>query len=114
MQVSTSTNAVQERRSYTTRWDVTSCSLTVVMSLYPQMGEGFLGEELMNKTQAIAIGIYFALLILCTVLLIVSNSLSITVRDAIIPLASDGFKLVIGALIGAVSAVIGVRATTAG
>lgn len=64
----------------------------------------------MNKTQAIAIGIYFVLLLLCTVLLIVSNSLSLTVRDAILPLASDGFKLVIGALIGAVSAVIGVRA----
>lgn len=64
----------------------------------------------MNKTQAIAIGIYFVLLLLCTVLLIISNSLSLTVRDAILPLASDGFKLVIGALIGAVSAVIGVRA----
>ena len=58
----------------------------------------------MTRTQILAISVYMILLLTCVTLLIVSNMLSITVRDTILPIASESFKLVLGALIGAISA----------
>lgn len=52
---------------------------------------------------------YFFLMIICVLLLLVSDNFSLSVRDAILPMASEGFKLVLAALIGAISAVIGVN-----
>ena len=50
---------------------------------------------------------YFVLLLLCTTLLIVSNFLNPQLHEVVMAIAAGGFKLVLGALIGALSAMLG-------
>jgi uncharacterized membrane protein YfcA len=64
----------------------------------------------MTRTQIFAISIYMFLLLMCAALFFASNSLSLTARDTLLPIASESFKVVLGALIGAISAVLGVGA----
>jgi hypothetical protein len=61
----------------------------------------------MTKTQIVAISIYIFLLLLCGTLFVVADKLSLTARDALLPIATESFKVVLGALIGAISAVLG-------
>ncbi len=63
----------------------------------------------MTSTQKLAVGIFLLLLFLCGGLLIAAEFLGPTVREALLPIAGDGFKVVIGALVGALSAILGVQ-----
>ncbi|MDX3965518.1 MAG: hypothetical protein QHD01_02825 [Bradyrhizobium sp.] len=62
----------------------------------------------MNRTQILAISIYILLLLMCGTLFFAADKLSLTTRDALLPIATESFKVILGALIGAISAVIGV------
>lgn len=53
--------------------------------------------------------LYFLLLCLCAALVVGSEFLGATVRSNLLPIASDGFKLVLGALVGALSALMGLK-----
>lgn len=62
----------------------------------------------MTKKQVAFISVYFLLLVICAALLIASNFLDFESRDVVMPIAADGFKLVLGALVGALSAMLGI------
>jgi hypothetical protein len=61
----------------------------------------------MTRTQVLAIATYILLLLMCGALFAVGDKLSLTARDALLPIATESFKVVLGALIGAISAVLG-------
>lgn len=61
----------------------------------------------MIKSQVVLLSLFFLLLVVCVGLILIGDSMSLATRDAILPIASDGFKLVLGALVGALSAIIG-------
>jgi len=61
-----------------------------------------------TKQQKSFLVVYFILLGLCAALLIFSNYLDFAVRDVVLPIAADGFKLVLGAIVGALSAMLGI------
>lgn len=61
----------------------------------------------MTRTQIIAISIYMFLLLICGALFFGADKLSLTARDALLPIATESFKIVLGALVGAISAVMG-------
>ena len=61
----------------------------------------------MTAVQKSALIVYFVLLLLCVALIISAQFLDPVVRTSLLPIASDGFKIVLAALIGAVSAVLG-------
>lgn len=61
----------------------------------------------MSSQQKGFVFIYFLLLAICSGLLIGSDFLSISARDKILPIAADGFTLVLGAIVGALSAMLG-------
>ena len=63
----------------------------------------------MTKNQTRFLGAYGILLIICIVLMVSSEFLSPVIREAILPVASDGFKMVLGALIGAISSMLGTK-----
>jgi hypothetical protein len=67
-------------------------------------------EKAMSRTQIVAVGLYVLLLLMCGALFVVGDKLSLTARDALLPIASESFKVILGALIGAISAVLGVGA----
>ncbi len=62
----------------------------------------------MTRQQKAFLMVYFVLLIICAGLLILSNYLDFEVRDVLLPIAADGFKLVLGAIIGTISAMFGI------
>ena len=62
----------------------------------------------MTNQQKFCLVLYFALLIICVALFILSDMLSLEARTTVISIAADGFKLVIGAIVGTLSAIIGV------
>lgn len=66
----------------------------------------------MNSVQKVALSIYFALLVICVALIICADFLGPTVRTSLLPVATEGFKVVLAALVGAVSAVLGGKNTT--
>jgi hypothetical protein len=61
----------------------------------------------MTSIQKAALAIYGALLATCIGLIILADFLGPTVRASLLPLATEGFKLVLAALIGAVSTLLG-------
>ena len=61
----------------------------------------------MTSMQIFLIGVYFALLLICSGLMVFSDMLSIAARETLLPVSADGFKLVIGALVGSVSSILG-------
>ena len=63
----------------------------------------------MNPSQQLFVAIYVGLLLVCAALIVVSDFLSPTVRISLLPIASDGFKTVLGALLGAISVMLGVK-----
>lgn len=63
----------------------------------------------MTKTQIRFIIAYGALLLTCIVLMVGSEVLGPATREQILPVATDGFKTVLGALIGALSSMLGTK-----
>lgn len=63
----------------------------------------------MSIPQKVALTIYLALLLLCGLLIVGSEFLGPTVRAATLPVAIEGFKIVLAALVGAISALLGVK-----
>lgn len=62
----------------------------------------------MTNKQVAFISVYLILLLICGGLLVGSNYLDFESRDVVMPIAADGFKLVLGAMIGALSAMLGI------
>ena len=61
----------------------------------------------MTPSQGYFIALYVGLLLLCMTFLVLSDFLSPTVRAAVLPVTSDGFKTVLGALLGSISVMLG-------
>lgn len=62
----------------------------------------------MNSAQKTAVVIFFALLCVCIALIALSDLVFGPVaRAAVLPVATDGFKMVLGAIVGAASALLG-------
>jgi hypothetical protein len=61
----------------------------------------------MSSVQKAALFVYFILLLICVALMIGAEFLGPTVRTSILPIATEGFKIVLAALVGAVSAILG-------
>jgi threonine/homoserine efflux transporter RhtA len=61
----------------------------------------------MNSIQKSALIVYFSLLLICVSLMICAEFLGPTVRSSILSVATEGFKIVLAALVGAVSVVLG-------
>jgi ABC-type transport system involved in multi-copper enzyme maturation permease subunit len=66
------------------------------------------GEYKVTNKQIAFVVVYFLLLLICAALLIISNLLDFESRDVLMPIAADGFKLVLGAMVGALSAMLGI------
>ncbi len=64
----------------------------------------------MTNPQRICLSLYFFLLALCVGLFFLASYMTLEARDEVIPIARDGFKLVLGAIVGTLSAMIGVSA----
>ena len=62
---------------------------------------------MLTPTQKLAFSLYVLLILICTSLMICAEFLSPTVRTSVLPVASDGFKTVFGALVGAISVLAG-------
>jgi hypothetical protein len=62
-----------------------------------------------SQQQRIALGVYVGLLLLCVVLIVGAEFLGPTVRASLLPIAVEGFKMVLAALVGAISALLGIR-----
>jgi hypothetical protein len=62
-----------------------------------------------TPSQKFFIVVYIGLLIMCTALIVLSDFLSPTVRATLLPVSSDGFKTVLGALVGAISVMLGAK-----
>lgn len=63
----------------------------------------------MNIAQVAIISIYLFVLILCAALIVGADFLGPSVRNSLLPVASEGFKVVIGALIGTLSALVSMK-----
>lgn len=61
----------------------------------------------MNSAQRTFLGAYLLLLFVCGGLLLLSEVFGPAVRQAVIPVASDGFKTTLGAVLGALSVMLG-------
>jgi hypothetical protein len=70
---------------------------------------GNLREIAVSQPQKIALAVYLGLLTLCVVLMITSEFLGPTAREAILPISVESFKMVLAALVGAISALLGVK-----
>jgi hypothetical protein len=66
-------------------------------------------EIAVSQPQKIALAVYFMLLLSCVALMITTEFLGPTAREAILPVAVEGFKIVLAALAGAASALLGVK-----
>ena len=63
----------------------------------------------LTSSQKFLLGLYLLLLLLCTALIIIADFLSPTVRASLLPISTDGFKTVLGAVLGALSVLLGVK-----
>jgi hypothetical protein len=70
---------------------------------------GNLREIAVSQPQKIALAVYLGLLTLCVALMITSEFLGPTAREAILPISVESFKMVLAALVGAISALLGVK-----
>jgi hypothetical protein len=62
----------------------------------------------MSGVQKTALLVYFLLLAICIVMIVLSDMVFGPIaRGSVLPVATEGFKLVLAALIGAVSAILG-------
>lgn len=68
----------------------------------------------MSSAQWTILAIFLGLILLCSGLLIASQFLGPVTREQILPVASDGFKTVLGALVGALSAMLTGRRQSGG
>lgn len=62
----------------------------------------------MTYPQKMALAIFGGLLLLCAGLVIAADFLGPSVRSSLLPAATEGFKIVLGAMVGALSAILGV------
>ena len=63
----------------------------------------------MNATQRFSLGVFIGLLLLCASLMVGANFLGAITRESVLPIATDGFKTVLGALVGVLSTFLGGR-----
>ena len=63
----------------------------------------------MTGQQKVALSIFGGLLILCGALIISADFMGPIVRSSLLPVASEGFKIILGAMVGALSAILGVN-----
>jgi hypothetical protein len=63
----------------------------------------------MSTTQKWLLLLYVCLLLSCATMIFASELLNPVVRQAILPIATDGFKTVLGALLGALSVLMGTK-----
>ena len=61
----------------------------------------------MNTQQKVAIAIYGSLLGLCVALMIGAEFVGPSVRGSLLPAGVEGFKIVLSALVGALSVILG-------
>jgi hypothetical protein len=66
-------------------------------------------EAPVTKGQRIIIAIYVGVLVLCAALLVAAEFVGPVTRQSLLPLASEGFKTVLAALVGALSTLLGVQ-----
>ena len=67
----------------------------------------------MARAHRLAIFLYLTLLALCVCLIVISDQLGPSTAATLLPVATDGFKTVLGALVGALSAILGVKSASA-
>lgn len=63
----------------------------------------------MTSTQKSFLALYVVLLLLCIGLMVGAEFMSPTIRAQVLPIGADGFKLVLGAILGALSAMLGIN-----
>ncbi|MBV6658460.1 MAG: hypothetical protein KI785_11900 [Devosiaceae bacterium] len=56
------------------------------------------------------VALFFLLLLVCVGLIVLSQFSGPVLREQLLPVALDGFKMVLGAIVGALSALMGVKA----
>ena len=61
----------------------------------------------MSTRQLIAVSMFMSLVLLCTGLFIVADFVGPSVRETLKTVAADGFKTALGALVGALSVLVG-------
>ncbi|MFK8250198.1 hypothetical protein [Ancylobacter terrae] len=61
----------------------------------------------MTSSQRIAIIVFGSLLATCVALLIISNFLGPVAQESVASVSRDGFKTVLGAMVGALSVILG-------
>lgn len=66
-------------------------------------------RAVMTGRQKQILVVYGLLLLSCGALLLISNALDPAARSILLPTASDGFKMVLAAFIGALSTMLGDR-----
>jgi hypothetical protein len=62
-----------------------------------------------STLQATILGMYCALLLLCAALIFGADIAGPTVRLSVTPIAADGFKTILGALLGSMSMLMGAK-----
>jgi hypothetical protein len=63
----------------------------------------------MTKAQRMFLYFYGSLLIICILLMLVAEAFGPVTGQTVLPVAADGFKTVLGALLGALSAMLGAQ-----
>ena len=61
----------------------------------------------MDRREVLTIALLFALLIICIITWVISTQFGYTAQESLSEIAADGFKTVLGALIGALSLMAG-------
>jgi hypothetical protein len=63
----------------------------------------------MSRGQTLVLGAYGALLLVCVALLLGAEFVGPSMRQTISPLAVEGFKTVLGAIVGSLSMLMGLK-----
>lgn len=66
-----------------------------------------MAQRTISKRERTILLLYFLILGLCGLAFVIADSLSPTSQDTLLPYAGDGFKITLGALLGALSAMLG-------
>jgi hypothetical protein len=88
------------------RLDGSGLSASTYTSSRDRIGQ-FLGEMPMTKPQKHFLYFYVGLLLVCIALMLMAEGFGPITGQTVLPIAADGFKTVLGALLGAISAMLG-------